>query len=370
VHILIVDDNSVNLKIYAALVTKDNYGLPSCFTSSTAALDWAKDHDVDLAIVDYNMPAPNGLEFVRAFRAMNDKEFVPVLMVTADHAKQVRYAALDVGVNDFLTKPLDAAEFSARVKNMLALGQSQKQLGETANWLAEQVKAATAEMESRERETIFKLSAAAELRDPETSTHLARMANYCMALSRERGKIGDDHDLICTVAPLHDVGKIAVPESILLKPGKLTAQEVAIMQTHTVAGYEILKGSSSRLLQLAAQIALTHHEKFDGSGYPHGLAGANIPVAGRICAVSDVFDALTSTRAYKQAWTTEDAVKEINANSGTHFDPELVVVFNRALPELLKIKERFPEMLAATAKPTRAHAANGSSKRLRTRAAR
>jgi putative two-component system response regulator len=340
-NILVVDDDKVNLKVYAALLSKHGYGEGRCFLSSSKALDWARNQDVDLAIVDYNMPAPNGLEFISIFRSINDKEQVPILMVTAEHASEVRYAALERGANDFLTKPIDAVEFSARVKNMLALSQSQKQLAETANWLAEQVKAATAEIASRERETILKLSIVAERRDPEASLHLIRMANYCRIIARGEELSEAEQELILTAAPLHDVGKVAVPDSILLKPGKLTPEEYAVMRQHTTIGFDMLKGSSSRLLQLAAEIALNHHEKYDGSGYPRRLRGQEIPLVGRICAVSDVFDALTSTRPYKNAWRVEDAVAEINRTSGAHFDPALVAIFNKVLPDLLEIKARY-----------------------------
>jgi response regulator RpfG family c-di-GMP phosphodiesterase len=342
-NILIVDDSAVNLKIYGSLVKKLGSGEATCFSTSSTALEWASTHDIDLAIVDYNMPSPDGLEFIRLIRAMPEREGMAILMVTADHAKDVRYAALECGANDFLTKPIDAAEFSARVKNMLALRESQRQLSETANWLAEQVKAATAELATRERETIITLSIAAERRNPETGAHLARMAQYCEIIARGVGLPVAEQELILAAAPLHDMGKIAVPDYILLKPGKLTAAEFTIMKQHTVVGYDILRQSHSNILKLAAEIALTHHEKFDGSGYPRELSGTRIPLAGRICAVSDVFDALTSSRPYKDAWSIDDAVAEVNRNSGHHFDPELVEVFNSVLPELLHVKAKFPD---------------------------
>lgn len=354
-NILVVDDNQVNLKLYARLVKKHELGSAHCFPDSNAALDWTRHNDADLIIVDYNMPAPNGLEFISLFRSMDDKhQQVPVLMVTADRAKEIRYAALQRGASDFLTKPLDPAEFCDRVKNMLALSQSQKQLAETADWLAEQVKAATAEIASRERETIIKLSAAAERRNPETGVHLMRMANYCQAIGRRLGLSGPDLELLTTAAPLHDIGKIAIPDSILLKPAKLTAQEFAIMKQHTIVGFEMLKDTNSKLLLLAAEIALTHHEKFNGSGYPYGLHGDQIPLVGRICAISDVFDALCSERPYKHAWPIDKAVAEIKRGSGTHFDPELVTLFGGALPEIVQIAQRFRETALSPAQASSA----------------
>lgn len=330
-----------NSSIFTSLVKKNAFGIAHCFTSSKQALKWAETHEVDLAIVDYNMPAPDGLEFIRLLRKMAGKQLLPILMVTVASAKEIRYAALECGANDFLTKPLDIVEFLARVKNMSAISRLQNELAETANWFAEQVKAATRDIANRERETILKLSVVAERRNPQTSGHLHRMSHYCRCIAGGQGSSQADQDLLFAAAPLHDIGKVAIPDSIQLKRGPLTREEFAIMKQHTTAGFDILNGSGSNLLQLAAKIALTHHEKYDGSGYPNGLEGHKIPLVGRICALSDVFDALTSSRAYKDAWSIEDAVAEINRGSGAQFDPRLVGVFNSVLPELLAIKKLY-----------------------------
>lgn len=355
-QILIVDDSKVNLKLYTRLVNQDGYGESRCFAASGEALAWARENDFAVVIVDYNMPAPNGLEFIKIMRSMSGKEDVPILMVTADHAKELRYEALEHGANDFLTKPIDPVEFKARVKNMVALSESQRQLAETASWLADQVKAATAEIANRERETIIRLSLLAEQRNPETSAHLSRMANYCQIIARGVGMSPGDQELLLTASPLHDVGKVAIPDSILLKPAKLTAREFSIIKRHPVVGYEILKDSTSPLLQLAAKIALTHHEKYDGSGYPQGLSSDQIPLAGRICALSDVFDALTSERPYKKAWPINEAVAEIRRNRGSHFDPHLVDVFDVVLPELVRVKERFSSDVTRLPAPSKERA--------------
>jgi putative two-component system response regulator len=341
--VLIVDDSSVNLKMYEKLVESLGCADVQCFSDSSGALAWVGDHEVDLIVVDYKMAAPDGVGFVKAVRAMLEKEHVPILMVTADQAKEVRRKALEAGANDFLAKPIDPDEFTVRIKNMLALRQSQRQLSETASWLADQVKAATAELVARERETILTLSMAAEWRDPETAAHLKRMAHYCEAIARAARLPKPQQELLLATAPLHDIGKIGIPDGILLKTGKLTTAELAVMQRHTTIGYEILKVGRSSTMQMAAEIALTHHERVDGSGYPRGLKGAEIPLVGRICALSDVFDALTSARSYKESWPFDDAVAEINANAGRHFDPELVTAFNAVLPDIAQIKKRYPE---------------------------
>ena len=367
-QILIVDDSPVNLKVYIGLLGRSGLGEAQCFSSSAKALEWAHSNDVDLVIVDYNMPAPDGLECLRLLRAMVGKQTVPILMVTAERAREIRHRALELGANDFLTTPVDPAEFTARVRNMLALRDSEKQLAETATWLAEQVKAATAEIASRERETIFRLSLVAEQRNPATYVHLSRMANYCQIIARGAGMSQEDQNIMLTASPLHDIGKVVVPDAILEKPGKLTPQEFDIVKKHTTAGYEILKGSNSPLLQVAAKIALTHHEKHDGSGYPEGLSGNNIPLAGRICALSDVFDALTSERPYKKAWSVKDAVAEVRRNRGRHFDPLLVDVFDSVLPELLKTKAKFRPQTAVW--PPTSSNVRESPKRTRARGSR
>jgi putative two-component system response regulator len=341
--VLIVDDSSVNLKLYEKLIKNLGCSDTHCFNKSTEALTWVADHEVDLVVIDYKMASPNGLEAIELIRKMADKEHVPILMVTADQAKEVRRKALALGASDFLAHPVDPDEFTARLNNMLALRQSQKQLAETASWLADQVKAATAELLAREREMILTLSIAAERRDPETPGHLKRIARYCEVIARAAGLPKPQQELVLATAPLHDIGKIGLPDHILLKTGKLTPDEFAVMKQHTVIGYDILKHGRSSTMQMAAQIALTHHERLDGSGYPRGLIGGQIPVVGKICAISDVFDALTSPRPYKEARTMKEAIDEINAATGSSFDPEIVAAFNSALPEIANIKRTYPE---------------------------
>ncbi len=202
---------------------------------------------------------------------------------------------------------------------------------------------ATAEIVARERETVFRLSKAAEYRDPETGAHILRMAHYSQLIARKLGMSAAEQDLLLEAAPMHDIGKVGIADKILLKPGKLDADEFEIMKRHAVFGYELLQGSSSRVLQAGAEIALGHHEKFDGSGYPNGLKGEEIPIFSRIVAVADVFDALTSERPYKKAWELEAAVDFLNAGAGTHFDPKCVMAFLEAWEEVMEIKDRFHE---------------------------
>jgi putative two-component system response regulator len=342
-QVLIVDDTELNLILFDALVRKIGDCQTKTFSRSPEGLAWAQTHEFDMLIVDYMMPELDGIEFIRRFRETPGKEGVPVLMITANDQKHIRYRALDVGATDFLTKPVDKIEFLARAANILALSDMRKKLADRAVWLAEEVRKATAEIVQRERETVIRLSKAAEYRDPETGAHILRMANYSELIARGVGLPIEDQVLLLEAAPMHDIGKVGIADGILLKPGKLTPEEFGIMKQHAVYGYEILKGSSSKVLQAGAAIALAHHEKFDGSGYPGGLMGLDIPIFSRIVAVADVFDALTSARPYKKAWSLEQAGAHIKASAGTHFDPACVAAFFAQWDQVLDIRQRFSD---------------------------
>ncbi len=308
---------------------------------------WCTENLPDLVVVDYMMPELDGIEFVSRLRAVSGREDVPILMITANDDKEVRYEALQKGATDFLNKPVDRIEFSARVRNMLALGASRKKLADKAEWLADEVRKATAAIYAREQELLFRMSRAAEFRDPETGQHIQRMAHYSRLIARRMGLSPDDQELILQAAPMHDVGKIGIPDHILLKPGRLAPEEYDEMKRHAVIGHELLSGSESRVFQTAAVIALAHHEKFDGSGYPHGLRGDVIPLLGRIVAVADVFDALTSVRPYKQAWPLEKAEAYLRESSGSHFDPSCVDAFFATWDEVLEIHSRYRDETVA-----------------------
>lgn len=339
--VAIIDDAQMNVTLLKHLVGKLPDCESVCFTDPVAALEWCLANEPDLVIVDYMMPILSGTELVERFRTRHGD--VPVLMITANHETELRHKALTIGVTDFLNKPMDNIEFLARAKNMLALRASHKKLANHAAWLAEEVRNATAMIVAQERETIFCLSKAAEYRDPETGAHILRMAHYSRHIARCLGLSVAQQDLLLEAAPMHDIGKVGTPDLILLKPGKLTEAEFAIMKQHAVIGYEILVASTSALMQVAAEIAHTHHEKFDGSGYPNGLAGEDIPLFGRIVAVADVFDALTSERPYKKAWSTERATQMLLDGQGKHFDPVCVQAFLSDWDEVLNIKNRFTD---------------------------
>lgn len=343
-NVLMVDDNEINLSVYQNALRGVDSARCIAFTASADALEWGRDNAADVVLVDYDMPAPNGLEFIERFHGLEGNADVPIIMITSMGEREIRYRALALGAADFLTKPVDVVEFRARLRNMLALSESRKALANRAEWLAAEVARATGDILAREKETIHRLMRAAEFRDNETGMHIVRMGYFCAEIAAAFGLGDDECETLLMAAPMHDIGKVATPDRILLKPAKLDPDEWEIMKMHTTAGYEILKDSASPLLQTAAQIALSHHEKFDGTGYPNGLRGTDIPLVGRICALSDVFDALTSERPYKKAWSNERAVAEIDANSGTHFDPALVEAFHIALPRILDVQNVYRDV--------------------------
>ncbi|MFZ5455203.1 MAG: HD domain-containing phosphohydrolase [Pseudomonadota bacterium] len=342
-NVVVVDDAQVNLVLMSALLGKLPDVESACFLSPSEALEHCMREDPDLVIVDYMMPDMDGIEFIRRFRSNLARTQTPVLMVTADHEREVRYRALESGANDFLTKPVDRVEFTSRVKNMLSLRRSQVVLANHARVLADEVRRATAEIFERERETLNKLARAAEFRDPETGAHILRMAHFSALIAREMGLDADMQEALLIAAPMHDVGKLGTPDHILLKPGRLDPDEFEIMKQHATIGHEILKDSASPYMQLAATIALSHHEKFDGSGYPKGLAGDAIPLVGRIVAVADVFDALTSSRPYKQAWEVGRARDFLVAGRTLHFDPDCVDAMLGRWDEVQDIRARFQD---------------------------
>lgn len=339
--VLMIDDNELNLHVYRTALSTLSGSDCVTFTSSREALEWSRENEADVVLVDYNMPEPNGLQFIETFRSSPANADVPIIVITGVTDRDIRYKALELGAADFLSKPVDVVEFRARMRNMVALSDSRKKLASRAKWLADEVDRATARIKAREKETINRLMRAAEFRDNETGMHILRMGHFSAAIGRSYGLSEGMCETLLMATPMHDIGKVATPDRILLKPGKLDPDEWEIMKQHTVSGYHILKDSESELLQEAALIAVSHHEKFDGSGYPYGLVGDKIPLSGRICALADVFDALTSARPYKEAWPIDRSIAEIDAGNGNHFDPDLVRAFHDALPQILKIKETY-----------------------------
>lgn len=340
-NVVVVDDTQINVTLLSHLVAKLEDCVAIGFTAPQEGLAWCAGNVPDLVMVDYMMPELDGIEFIRRLRAIPGREDVPVLMVTANDQVKVRHQALEAGANDFLTKPIDKTEFIARSRNMLSLRRAQRKLADHAAWLEAEVKKATAEILMRERETLVRLFKAADSRDPETGAHIQRVAHFSKLIAAHLGLPEEEQNMLLEAAPMHDIGKVGVPDSILLKPGRLDEAEYSLMKCHTIFGFEILQGSQSPALQAAAQIALGHHEKFDGSGYPNGIKGEAIPLVARICAVADVFDALTCARPYKKAWELDRAVAYLRNGAGSHFDPVCVTAFLADWDAVLAIRNRF-----------------------------
>lgn len=340
-HIVIIDDTDTNLVLLQAMVRRLGDHECLCFEDPEVGLEHCLAREPDLIVVDYMMPKLDGVRFIERVRAVPGYATVPILMVTAYGEREVLYEALEKGATDFVTKPVDRIEFTHRVRNMLEQRRNHLLIRDRAVSLAEEVRLATAQVHERERETIYRLARSAEFRDPETGAHILRMAHYSRLIARVMGLSLELQEHLLQAAPMHDVGKLGTPDHILLKPGKLTAEEFEVMKKHATIGYEILKGSSSPMMQLAAEVALTHHERFNGSGYPRGLRGEAIPLIGRIVAVADVFDALTSDRPYKAAWTVDETAEFMKKGRGEHFDPICLDLFFGAWAEVVAIHLKY-----------------------------
>jgi putative two-component system response regulator len=342
-EVLIVDDNPLNLAIFSGLVESVPGNHAHTFSDAQESLAFCGEAEPDLYVVDYMMPGMNGIEFVERVRAMPGRADVPIVMVTAIEDRAVRQKALEAGATDFLSKPVEAQEFLIRMRNMLKLRQAFNRLTSRTESLAAEVARATEQIRANERDTLYALARAAEYRDPETGAHILRMANYARLIGEHFGMSPPEQDLLLQAAPLHDLGKIGTPDHILLKPGPLTDPERAIMKQHTTIGWQILRAHASPVLQAGAEIAYSHHEKFDGSGYPQGLAGADIPLNGRIVAVADVLDALTSARPYKSAWPVSRAQGYLLEGRGGHFDPQCVDAIIERWPDALEIARHYAD---------------------------
>jgi two-component system, response regulator RpfG len=337
--VLIVDDQSTSRTILSHVVKSINAKTKVIEkTNPEQALEWATSHTADLVLVDYVMPEMNGIDFVRLLKTIPSYESVPVIMITIKKDAETRYAALDAGVADFISKPVDVYECTARCKNLLTMHQQHIALQNRSNLFESLVKAATTEIRAREKETLMRLARAGEHKDYDTAMHLQRMSLYSRALAEKIGLSDEEAEIIELAAPLHDIGKIGIPDSILLKKGALDDIELKTMRKHPLIGYEILQDSPSKYLQKGSEIALAHHERYDGTGYPFELKGEQIPLSARIVALADVFDALTSVRPYKEAWSVDKALQYVEEESGRHFDPNLVKVMLTMRADLEKIQ--------------------------------
>jgi two-component system response regulator RpfG len=335
-RVLIVDDQLISRMILEQLVhSLGDHTEAVSFADPIEALEWAKKNPLDLILTDLKMPNMNGVEFTHWVRNTPSCVDVPVVIITCMDDQTTKYRALEAGATDFLTKPIDHHECRARCRNLLKLREQQVIIRDRARWLEKEIADKTRALQLREKETLLRLAKAGEYRDSDTSGHVFRMANTTRLIAETLGMNDVYCDVIEQAAPMHDIGKIGVPDNILLKRGRLTAHERSIMQHHSQIGYEILRDSPSQYLQLGATIAWCHHEHFDGSGYPRGLRGDDIPLEARIVALADVFDALLSERPYKKPWKVDQAVELIRSESGGHFDPACVEAMLERLDEII-----------------------------------
>lgn len=345
-RILVVDDQPANVSLLEKILAAEGYRDVESFTDPRlVAQAYAARHH-DLILLDLNMPELDGFEVMAQLRGLERDDYVPVLVLTAQPDRETRLRALESGAKDFLTKPFDRLEVVNRIRNMLEVRLLHKQVRDQNRVLEDKVRERTKELCDTRLEIIRRLGRAAEYRDNETGLHIIRMSKFSQALGRAAGMSEHEADLLLNASPMHDIGKIGIPDRILLKPGKFEPDEWEIMKTHAAIGAQLLAGHDSELMQVASEIAYTHHEKWDGTGYPRGLRGDDIPLVGRIVALSDVFDALTSERPYKRAWPVEEAVTYIRDNAGKHFDPTLAKCFDQVLPEIIQIRDKYAEPAA------------------------
>jgi putative two-component system response regulator len=326
---LILDDSEMNNLLMMQALKPVAECEPVAFTSPVAALAFlqANVDRIGIVVTDYDMPGMTGLDVIAAARAVPGFAHVPIVMVTSLDQRSLRHQALRAGATDFLGKPCDPVEIQARVTNLMKISAAHRQEQDRTAWLAHEVAAAVAVIEAREHEIIALLMRAAEHRDSDTGDHIARVAGYVGVIACNLGFATPEVRSLKLASTMHDVGKIGVPDSILLKRGPLSADERAEMQKHAERGRRILEGSTSEVVRLAAEIAASHHERWDGAGYPRGLRGEAIPLSGRIVAVADVFDALVTERPYKTAWPLDRARGFVADQAGLHFDPRCVEAF-------------------------------------------
>jgi two-component system response regulator RpfG len=341
--VVIIDDEFTSRAILDKVVRNVQKNIiVQTFSDPVPAMEWVRSNQPDLIMLDYMMGSMTGLEVVKQMRRIASLEGVPIVVVTSLEEREVRYQVLDAGATDFITKPIDPYECRVRCRNMLALRMQQKIILSRSQFLEYRVADATRLVRQREQETLFRLAKAGEYRDQDTGDHILRMARYSRLIAEAMGLSQDRCDLIEAAAPMHDIGKIGMPDNVLLKPGKLTVDEFDLMKAHPLVGYQILQNSPSKYLSMAADIALGHHEKFDGSGYPYGLKGEQIPLEARIVSVADVYDALTSNRPYKKGWTSDESLAYLISQKGIHFDPECVDAFVAQFGKVSFVQHQLP----------------------------
>ena len=345
--ILVVDNQPENIELLEAFLIPQGYKVIKA-ANGEQALELLSCNQIDLILLDVMMPGMDGFEVTRRIRQDNVHKLLPVILVTALRETEDRVKGIEAGCDDFISKPFNKIELFARVRSLLKvkayndlMSNYREELESEVAKRTEELKHAFERIKAASLETIYRLSIASEFNDENTGIHIKRMSQYSSSIARSLGLNESTIETILYAAPLHDVGKIGIPDRILMKPGKLDPDEWEIMKQHTIIGSKILKGSNAEFIQLGETIAHFHHEKWDGSGYPAHLKGVEIPIACRIVAIADVFDALTSKRPYKEAFSLEKSMAIIRDGRGSHFDPDVVDAFFAIQDEILTIKKQF-----------------------------
>ena len=357
-RILIVDDVPVNTKVLRAHLSSAGHSDVHVLSDSTQALAHIYRDPPDLILLDLMMPNVSGIDILAAVRDDVELKHIPIVILTGTDSAELKRKAFELGATDFLKKPVDVDELLPRVRNTLMIKSHQDSL-------ERRVRERTKELEASRLELIYRLAKAAEYRDNETGRHVVRVGRYAAIIAKQLGLPDDRVSMIEQAATLHDLGKIGIPDAILHKPGKLSPEEYQVIQKHcgiglriceamdatefqsfarhTLVGSDIMQGSGTPLLDLAGQIALTHHERWDGTGYPLGLAGSNIPLEGRITAVADVFDALSSKRPYKKPFSLDKCFEVLNEGRATQFDPEVLDAFFERQDDIVQTQIKFAD---------------------------
>ncbi len=348
-RILVVDDEEMIRDMIREMLTPLNYDVVQAFDGINAQEKIAESLP-DVVLLDVTMPRMGGFELLKFLKGNEKTQTIPVIMITALNELQVRIEAIELGVDDFLSKPMDIMELRARVKSLLKvkayndyMKNYQMKLEAEVAKRTEEVELAYKKAKDASYETVFILSRAAEYRDEDTGSHILRVSHYSAAIARKIGLSEEKVETILYGAPMHDVGKIGISDNILMKPGKLEPEEFEIMKTHVDIGGKILEKSDSAFIQMGEEIALTHHEKWNGKGYPKGLKGEEIALSGRVVAVADVYDALTTRRPYKEPFSDEKSCAIIKEERGQSFDPDIVDAFFDIFDEILSIKEKYKD---------------------------
>ncbi|MFC1672919.1 HD domain-containing phosphohydrolase [Pseudomonadota bacterium] len=349
-RILVVDDNVTNVMLLQRLLNAEGYIYVEGVTDPREVKGLYEADPYDLVLLDIRMPHLDGYEVMAQLREICNGDYLPVMVLTAQTDMDTKLKALESGAMDFLHKPFDRVEALTRIRNMIDARLLHKQVRDQNEILEQKVQERTQELEDTRLEVVRRLGVAAKYKDNETGMHVLRMSKSAKLLGLAMGMSEDDAELLRLAAPMHDIGKIGIPDNILLKPGRLDDDERKHMQEHARIGAEILGEHEWPLMQMARIVALTHHEKWDGTGYPTGLKGDDIPLVGRICAVADVFDALTSNRPYKEGWPTDKAVGLIRDEAGKHFDPQVVEKFFENLDEIVEIRKTHRDTFDAVSK--------------------